>query len=381
MTVTWPQMVDVSRLIHGRVTSAAIAESIPAVGRALEIYQLVATMDVQVYRGASRIPTPAILCRPDPDRPGVTWWLSQLVRDWLLDGNALGLVTARDAAGRPAACRWIPADRWQVDDPAGTGIVEGYWVDGVRVGDIHDVLHWRRGADRLAPGRGVGIVEQYVRSLDTATMQIDSEQQGLRTGGVPSVAVIAPGPLTQQEADTAGDQFTAMFSGPGRRPGVFPGGTTLTPLSWSAVDAEAIDARKMGLVDVANLTGIDGYWLGSAASSHTYRTPGPMWTTLLRLPLERMIRQLEDVLSTLLPYGQRVVMDRLDLTREDLASGITAMAAAAAARLMTYAEQREYLGLDPSVPQPAAPTPTPTPVMPAPTTDEAQDDTTEEDQS
>ena len=111
----------------------------------------------------------------------------------------------------------------------------------------------------------------------------------------------------------------------------------------------------MTLTDIANLTGMDPYFLGAPGSSHTYRSPGPLWLMLLRMTLESPARLFEDAWSQAwLPRGQRVVFDRLALTRDDLQTSIATIAAARKARLMTYGEGRVYLGLDPDVPEPEA---------------------------
>ena len=84
----------------------------------------------------------------------------------------------------------------------------------------------------------------------------------------------------------------------------------------------------MSLTDLANLTGMDPYWTGAPGSSHTYRSPGPLWLALLRMTLESPARLFEDAWSAAwLPRGQQVRFDRLALTRDDLQTSIATVAA------------------------------------------------------
>lgn len=126
----------------------------------------------------------------------------------------------------------------------------------------------------------------------------------------------------------------------------------------------------MTLTDVANLTGIDPYWLGAPGSSHTYRSPGPLWLQLLRMTLESPASLFEDAWSQAwFPRGSRMRFDRLALTRDTLSESIATVAAARKAGLMTYEEGRVYLGWDPDVPEPKPATP-PAPPVAASTDDE-----------
>lgn len=376
MTSTlWPSIMS-PRILSGRVVSTWAAESIPGLGRALALHQLASIMRLELWRGDSLLETPRILTQPDPARPGATWHVQQHVRDWLFEGNACAKITARYSDATPAAWRWAPAWRWGIL-PDGMSGAEGYTLDGIPV-PSYDVIHVQRGADPLNPARGVGIVEQYLRTLNVSTLQLDSESESLQSGGVPSVAIITPqADPSQADADAAGVAWDAAFAGPGRRPGIFPKGTEVKPLSWSATDAQMIEARNMNVTDIANLTGLDKYWLNVDAGSHNYKSPGPMWLTLLKTPLEAMLQLFEDAWSDkLTPNGQRIRFRRTDLTSDDLETSIRTMAAAKAAGLYSHPEARKYLGMDPTGGDPKLGTSTgsPAPVAaPVPLEDPAAD--------
>ena len=354
-TQIWPPLVSEPRTLSRQVWDSHTAKSIPAVGKALHMHTLAGIMPLDAYRGDVPLPRPAILDQPDQSAPGTTWWVQQHVEDWFLNGNALSLITVRDSLDRVRACRWRPAEQWGMQ-LSPWGELESYRLNGVEV-DPRDVIHVRRGHQDGAHGLGLGIVEQYLATLDRVGLQEEAERGNLRGGAVPSVAVIAPQKtLTQQNADAAADAWNRKLGGPGRQPVILPNGSQVIPLGWSASDNEMVAARQMSLTDVANLSGLDAYWLGAPSGSYTYRSPGPLWLAMLRITLEPMLSLFEDAWSlALLPRGQKVRFDRLALTRDDLETTVRTMAAARKARLYTYEEARRYMGQDPTVPEPDNP--------------------------
>lgn len=330
------------------------ARKIPAVGRAVQLYAgLVKQMPMDAYRGYQRLaPTPRLLHRPDPDRAG-SWFVQVNVEDYLLSGNAISLVTARGADGWPLAATWLPATWvyivWQ---PYGDAPVR-YTYLGYEL-PLDDVIHVRRGADRFYPIRGVGVVEEYLSTLDRVAMEEEYERGALAGGAVPSVAVITPQPVLNQDvADEAKDAWLAKFSGPQREPVILPNGTQVIPLAWSPTDTQLSEARKMSLVDVANMFNLDGYWLGAPVAGMTYRTAGPQYQQVLRTSLEPVLADFEDVWSNAwLPRGTNIRFRRSQLLREDLATSTTAAVAAYGAGLMTVGEARVEIGLPPNMPGP-----------------------------
>jgi len=340
----WPPMVVDPSTLTWDVTGTAKVKSLPGIGRGLALYGgLIGQMKLdQVKAGQIIQPRPRVLQRPDMDKT-LKGFITDSVEEYIIEGNSCSLVTARDSRGLPAAVKWFPSWCWSTikDD-------DRYYLNGSPV-QPEDVLHVKRGSDPMNPRRGIGIVEQHLKSLERAGLQEEYERQTLRGGGVPSVAVIAPQKeLTQAELDEAGDAWQEKFGGPVRRPGIFPAGTQIETLSWSPNDQQMVLARQMTLTDVANMMNLDSYWLGAPASSHTYRTPGVMFLVLLRTSLEGILPELEDAWGQmLLPYGNDLRFDRTQLTRDDMASMISTFVVAVREGLMTVDECRVYMGLTP----------------------------------
>lgn len=349
---TSPSWVDPSTLSR-QVWDATTARSIPGIGRALGIYGMVAACQLLHMRGRETLePIPRLLQRPDPDMALPTW-IQIHIEDWFLHGNACHLVTAYGSDGYPAAARWFPAHSWGIqEDRQGQPV---YTLHGREV-PRDRVVHVKRGVDPAFIHRGIGVVEQYLGTLNRAGLESAAETANLSTRGMPAVAVIKPEGSAQDTVndDEVAKKWEERFGGQSRKPGIFPHGTVVTPLSWNPSDGQLVQARGMTIKDVANASNLDGYWLGAEGSSHTYRTPGPMFLALLRISLNPMMRTFEDEWShSWLPYGRTVAFDRLELLRDDLQTMMQTFAAGAQF-FPDKNEPRVYMGF-PELPDSAFP--------------------------
>jgi HK97 family phage portal protein len=346
------------------VYDALSARRVPAVGRAIQLYAgLTKQCPREAYRGFTRLPTPRICERPMVGRGGA-WFVGVNVEDYLLNGNAVNLVVARGTDGWPLAVRYLPINYVYLSYDPQSG-EESYSYLGMPL-PFDDVIHVRRGIDRWYPVRGVGVVEEYISSLDRIAMEEEYERGALSEGAVPSVAVITPqSTLTQEVADQAKEQWVEKFGGPVREPVILPNGTVVQPLAWSPTDTQLAEARRLSLLDVANMFNLDGYWLGAPVAGMTYRTAGPQYQQILRTSLEPVMIDFEEAWSDAwLPRGQRIRFDRSQLLREDLATSTTAAVAAYKAGIITAPEARAFMDLPPDPIDdgelgPPAPEPTP----------------------
>lgn len=352
-TQLWPPVVDPKTLTR-QVWDAQTAQGLPGMGRALALYRvLLGQLPLEAVRGDVVLPRSRFLRQPDLTLAYPTF-VGSHSDDWWLHGNAVHLVTSRDSYGFPATVRYFPAALWSIsEDPDDPGRAV-YYLRGMEV-PARDVVHVQRGVDPSAPYRGMGVVEQHVKALDRAGLEEEAERQNLRTGGVPSVAVIAPQKeLTEVELNEAAQAWDEKFGGATRRPGIFPNGTEVKPLSWSPNDQQMTLARQLTLTDVANIMNLDPYWLGAPGSSHKYQSPAPMFTALLRTALEGPLRIFEEVWGRAwLPYGTEARFRRVELTRGTLAEMVTIGATAVPGGLMTTNEWRAFAGL-PRVDDPRA---------------------------
>lgn len=327
--------------------SAVSVRSLPGVARALSVIGgMLRQMPLDAVKGAEVLPRPSILEAPDPDHERAAL-IGLLTEDYLLHGNAVACVTVRKADGWPAAISYVPAQAVMLEWNPRTHELE-YRVGG-RLIPRHDVIHVRRGADPGFPWRGVGVVEQHAEPLGRAMDEGAYSRRVLSDSGVPSVVVIAPNPdLSQDEADAAQDMWEEKYSGPRRRPAVLPHGTEVKPLAWSPTDAQLVEARKLTRQDMADIFGLDGYWLGAEASGLTYRSNGPLYLNLMRQTIEPIAQDIEQVFTrTLMPHGTAVKFDRSYVLQDDMAGEIRMAWNAVAAGLWTWEEARVRLGKSP----------------------------------
>lgn len=366
----WPPMEP--RTLTRQVWDSTTARGLPGVAMALHTYSLIAGCQLQLVRGQEVLATPRLLDRPDPDEARMTFVKSH-IDDYWLNGNALSLVTARFAQnGYPAAARWYPSHRWTVEDKAGQ---PKYRLDGIEV-DREDVVHVKREQDPRFPHRGMGVVEQHMRTLNRAGLEEAAESAALTDRNTPSVAVITNKPDPEEgDLDAAATKWQEKFSGASPKPAFLPSGSSVVPLSWNPSDGQMVEARKMSVNDVANIFGLDGYWLGAEASSHNYKSPGPLFTLLTKVSLSPVMEIFEDVWSNAWYAGRgtRVRFDRWKLYQDDFASMIAAFNTGA--RFFPDPDEpRQLMGLPPLGPDayPAVP-PAPVPPTDVPPADESTD--------
>ena len=334
----------------GDVTTSAQLKAIPAIGRGLSLIEGMAMqMPLDAMRGDVVLPRTRLLEQPDPgvDR---AWFVGMLFDDYLVHGNAVSLVTSRDAQGWPSSVTRLAPEL--VDLVVDVDGRSEYWCAGQLL-PASDVTHVRRGADPVWPGRGVGVLEQFMRALSRMDKQASYEENVLDGSAVPSTVVTTPNAKpSQEELDAASDRWIEKFSGPQRRPVFLPNGTTVTTLSWSPSDSQLVEARQLSLTDAANVLNMDAFWVGGAiASGLTYRSPGPMWLNLLRQTVAPILEQFELTWSQAwLPRGQRIKFQRRVVLEDDMGTTVGWVDRAVKGRLMTLSEGRVFLGLSADVP-------------------------------
>lgn len=371
--VVWPP--SASSVKPSGVRTATQMRGIPAIGRGLALIEgLLMQMPMDAVRGDVLLPRPRLLQQPDPTRDRA-WFVAAQVEDFLVHGNAVSLVTSRDATHWPATVMHLPAEF--VDVVVSTAGIESYWYNGIELNSA-DVVHVRRGADPMLPQRGVGILEQFMGALGRIDKQHRYEESVLDGAAVPSVVVtVANSRPSQDELDAASTRWQEKFGGPTREPVFLPQGMEVKPLSWSPEDSQLVEARQLSLTDVANLMNLDSFWVGGSASSGlTYRSPGPMWLNLLRQTGAPILEQLELTWSQAwLPYGQRITFDRRVVLAEDMTTAVSWTTRAVRDKIITKSEARKALGFSADVPAEldAAPPPQLTPLEPGDDTTTAKE--------
>ena len=108
--VVWPHERSAYGGVSGPfVWDVASAIRVPSVSRATSLYSgLIRQCSMDAYRGADPLPRPRLLDRPDPT-DSRAHFVGLQVEDYLWHGNALSVITGRNAEGWPASVAWLPA--------------------------------------------------------------------------------------------------------------------------------------------------------------------------------------------------------------------------------------------------------------------------------
>lgn len=169
-------------------------------------------------------------------------------------------------------------------------------------------------------GLARGVFGLSSEAFETAA-SIDSYSAGTFRSGVPSgyLKVNQQG-LTQPQADALKSSWMKAHGGDKRSVAVLNSTTDFTPISYSPVDAEAVSLKRMAIGDVAMAFGLPPEVLGvSLANSSTYVNVSDTWERLKAFGLSVWLSEVEDLLTSLVPWGRSV---RVDTTEFEAASTV-----------------------------------------------------------
>lgn len=188
--------------------------------------------------------------------PQQTWpdWLEHLVASALLTGNGLAEIV-RAGNGQLAGFRWIP---W--------GMVTVVYLSSGRL--AYDIADARGGSRRVLEGEVIhlrdrtddGLVgrSRLSRAADTvAGVQASNAfaKSFLERGAQPSGVIRHPGAMTAEQKTSLRDQFQERFGGAANagRTLILDGGLEWQAAQISPEDAELLESRKFGVVEVCRL--------------------------------------------------------------------------------------------------------------------------------
>ena len=275
------------------------------------------------------LPTPPVLERPaPPDTRMVTfasWGL-----DALFHGNAIGLIADRDRLNYPTAFTPIEADRcWIKRKQRGDGVPlpvpEGapvYWVGDApypghadpraagRWYGTDDVFHVK-GPCRPGALRGMGVLEAGLVTGGALQLAASLNEQaaGVVSGGVPTMHIKSfdpdfdSGQASELKAKAAETQRV-------RSPMVTNALIEVTPIAWNPTESQLLEARRLSLVEVANLFGLDAEWVNAGQVSGTYQNIEQKGIDFLRHSAGGWLARFEQALSLARPRGHWVECNR-----------------------------------------------------------------------
>jgi hypothetical protein len=272
-----------------------------------------------------QLPTPPVLDQPaPPDTRMVTF--SSWGLDALFHGNAIGIYADRDRLGYPNAITPVMADQcWIKRVIRGDGLpwpegTPAYWIGPSPDGssDPHMPGRWYRtdevfhvkGPCRPGALRGMGVLEcgLYGGPLGLART-LDEQAAGVGASGVPTVHIKSYDP------DFDGGQASelkakAIETQRVRSPMVTNALVDVLPLAWNPTETQLIEARRLSLVDVANMFGLDAEWVNAGQVSGTYQNIEQKGIDFLRHSAGGWLARFEQALTLIRPRGHWVEVNR-----------------------------------------------------------------------
>lgn len=354
------------------------ALGLPAVYRSIQIIAgMGAQLPLHSWRNGERLdPSPSLIAQPDPWRP-LSSFLERCLIDLAADGNAF-LLKSPGPDRSVAAVQALDPFQTRIQRNAKTGAKEYVTYD---VGARRTITYT---ADRVehvwaleVPGHDRGLSPVAANRL-TLSGQLDlrdvagewfgttdvpsgvlSSDQTLDPASVAMYRRVWHNPGAYDDDETT----AAVRRGPSVR--VLGKGLTYTPIMLNPEDAQWIEARKFGLLEVALMFGMPANYLHASieGSSLTYQSLEMIDTQFLKLTLFPVyLRKLEAAFTNLLPRGQEARFDTGPLLRPDAKTraDIDKVYIDAGVYDAVYVRERDNIRLPAgSDPQPTAPTPTP----------------------
>jgi len=273
------------------------------------------------------LPVPPVLDQPAPPDTRMTTFSSWGL-DALFHGNAIGLYADRDRLGYPSAITPVPADhvwikRRERSDHIPLPIPLGapaYWIgatpfyaDTVSTAgkwySADEVFHVK-GPCAPAALRGMGVLEAGLSGGPLSLAATLQEQAGnVGAAGVPTMHIKSYDP-DFDEAQAGQLKAKAIETQRVRSPMVTNALVDATPLAWNPSETQLIDARRLSLVDIANLFGMDAEWVNAGQVSGTYQNIEQKGIDFLRHAAGGWLARFEQSLSLVRPRGHWVEANR-----------------------------------------------------------------------
>jgi HK97 family phage portal protein len=294
-------------------------------------------------------PTPPLLEQPNPPDTRMSTFSSAGL-DLLWHGNAVGVISARNAQGWPTAVLPVPAVSVDVrrvspyqDSPLPVGALE-YKVGAMKGLGSEDVIHIKGPCE---PGavRGLGVLEAHMNTINLAQDQ-SRQSRSLANHGVPTGVIESSNPdLTDAEALDMKAQWLANQRE--RSVQVLNASTKFTPLSWNPEQMQLVEARRFTLNEWELIFGLPVGWLGGTDSSRKYSNMSQDDLHLLKYTMSGHLARFEQTLSLAFPRGTTVKANLDSVLRADTLTRYQAHQIGITSGFETVDEARGYEDLPP----------------------------------
>lgn len=279
---------------------------------------LVSELPAEVMSGLVKRSTPWNIDDPGDDGRGREDWVYRLVMSWMLRGNAYGAENSWDSRFRPLSFDLLsPLDvSAQVVDNQPQWYVKGQRLEGDKLDSFRHL--------RVNPQPGMllgqSVIEAHATSIGVSLRASRFGDQWFRDGAHPSGMLVNKAPLNNVDAETAKKRLKDITQGT-RDPLVLGEGWDYKALQVTPNESQFLETMRYSEAQCARMFGpgfaeIMGYETGG---SMTYANVVDRRQDLLVLSLNKWVRRVERVLTSLLPPSSQVVK----LNREALLEATT----------------------------------------------------------
>jgi HK97 family phage portal protein len=179
--------------------------------------------------------------------------------------------------------------------------------------------------------------------------KMNSYLGSIMSSGVPSgVLKVGVPNFGKPDADALKDSWMKAHGGTSKSIAVLNAGVDFTPLQLNVVDSDVVDAKGAWLVDLAHAFNLSAAYLDAATGSGgniTYANLTDRRRDLLDLTLADWGRTMEDLITAILPYGQKMRVDWSGFLNTDPSNDLQFVKQGLEMGYLSEDEARDRLGL------------------------------------
>ena len=321
------------------VSSTAVLSCVTLIADSL------ATMGLQTieYQNGTvkEVPRPPVFDKPNDDQT-MFEFIHQAIATVAIHGNCF-IYAPRNGIGAPIEMRNLHPLRVNVLFSENGNRIYSY---GKQQLDPEDVYHitWLR-----FPEQAYGVSPMdALRNIIGTSIAIDRFlAQFYGDGATPSSVLETDQQVTKEQAEVLRDTWEDAHW-KRRRPAVLAGGLKWRSITASASDMDTMAHRESIVRDIARAYRIPLHLIsGTGGENQTYQNVESAGINFVRHTLLPWMHRLEDVLSSMLPNGQRVRLNADVLMKADLSTRVRAQQVQIASGTLTPNEARAMEGREP----------------------------------
>lgn len=198
--------------------------------------------------------------------------------------------------------------------------------------------------DRLRP---ISPLESQRNTIGMAIAMDRFLSQFYGEGATPSSVLETDQAMSKEAAEILRDTWEDSHY-KRRRPAVLTNGLKWKPVTTSAADMQMLEHREAIVRDIARTYRVPLHLInGTGGDSQTYQNIESAGINFVRYTLLPYMRRLEDVLSSMLPYGQKIRFNADEFQRADLGTRVRAQATMIMSGTLTPNEARAMENREP----------------------------------